>query len=533
MEEQHDPQRRFDQTWQRFKAQSERVAKTSFIGEVVTVSTQRRNESLFATLVITQGRNAGDEISARIPYAKARFAKAPTADGPGWVEVGQVLKLTGTLLRYDGAPRFDTAFLTWVEEPGPHERDRRSNVQLLTGNPDRSFEYADRFRIAEHQGPLDSIVLIASRGSRGQQDFTRQINRDCPPSRRINITYRDVPVQGAEMVEQICQVLYRLTPDQADMAVIARGGGGWSDLREFDDLLLAEAIRDCAIPVVTAIGHEEDRHLVDIAAKFAFDVPAAAAIELRQGKAIAMARAAKRRGEEQRNRVARPVPSAPLPASPPPTTLGKRHESPLPVHGPPVIRAAWNPLPSAPRGPQRWRAPLDKVSMLALVAALTCLGPVALGLGLAGLYRTRGQRRRGRWAAAFATILGAVWTVPMITAGFGFVEATRMQPGACVEATDTWSQAAGSLVDCSQVHLGEVVYRGAADPATMQSVRRGNQANRCLQELSPRTRRILERRRFALRIVFADEVQRVGEDFVCIAVAPNPERRSLLERPTR
>ncbi|HXH81103.1 exodeoxyribonuclease VII large subunit [Nocardioides sp.] len=534
MSEQQDPDHLFAEKLLQFQPQDDGVGGMSFIGEVVGVSPQARRHALFATLVISKGKTTGDVITAKIPYRVARFAKPRHQSGSGWVKVGQVLKLAGRLGQRDGQPFLDTRFLTWVEEFGPYERGRRKNAELLTGDPDyekNSFEYADKLQIAEHPGSLNSIVLITSRGTKGQQDFTGRINLDCSPEQRISVKYRDVPVQGPRMVEEICGVLYGLTPDQGDIAVIVRGGGSWSDLRGFDDLLLAEAIRDCSIPVATAIGHRSDQHLADMVANFAFAVPGEAAVALQEGKKIAAERARERRHEVQRDRAAPPFTNeAVQPARPSARNTEARGTPPAAPKPFAPVPASWPaPPPMRPSSPRWWSRPFDKVSLCALIASLTCLGPVALALGLSGCYRTRGHRRRGRWAAVTATLLGGVVTIAMLAAGYAFVNDARVQPGACVGTIGSWQQVVESTVDCDQIHRGEVVYRGDVDPATLRSIRRGSQADRCLQQISQTTRKVLKRSSLTLRIVLTGEAS-LDEEFVCIVSSPRPVRGSLSER---
>lgn len=108
----------------------------------------------------------------------------------------------------------------------------------------------------------------------------------------------------------------------------------------------------------------------------------------------------------------------------------------------------------------------DGVSIAAFVCALTCCaGPVGIGLGIAGIVRTRNGQRRGRWAAVTGVVLGIVGTLALIAAVVGmtivgtkivFEEDARV--GQCVntgflgsETDDLWK------ADCSEEHDAEVV----------------------------------------------------------------------------
>jgi exodeoxyribonuclease VII large subunit len=85
-------------------------------------------------------------------------------------------------------------------------------------------------------------------------------------------------VQGEGAVEQVCRgIEYFSTGIWADVVIVARGGGSIEDLWTFNEEAVARAISSCAVPVISAIGHETDFTIADFVADLRAPTPSAAA----------------------------------------------------------------------------------------------------------------------------------------------------------------------------------------------------------------------------------------------------------------
>ncbi len=85
-------------------------------------------------------------------------------------------------------------------------------------------------------------------------------------------------VQGEGSVEDICRGLdYFSRRPWAELVIVARGGGSLEDLWTFNEEAVARAIARCAVPVVSAVGHETDVTIADFVADLRAPTPSAAA----------------------------------------------------------------------------------------------------------------------------------------------------------------------------------------------------------------------------------------------------------------
>jgi exodeoxyribonuclease VII large subunit len=85
-------------------------------------------------------------------------------------------------------------------------------------------------------------------------------------------------VQGPQAPAAIVAALRDLAQQpEIDVIVLARGGGSFEDLLPFSDERVVRAVASSAVPVVSAVGHEQDTPLCDLAADIRASTPTAAA----------------------------------------------------------------------------------------------------------------------------------------------------------------------------------------------------------------------------------------------------------------
>lgn len=84
-------------------------------------------------------------------------------------------------------------------------------------------------------------------------------------------------VQGENAPESICSGIAKAESIGCDVIIVGRGGGSSEDLNAFNSESVARAIYNCKVPVISAVGHEVDFTLADLAADVRAATPTAAA----------------------------------------------------------------------------------------------------------------------------------------------------------------------------------------------------------------------------------------------------------------
>ena len=115
------------------------------------------------------------------------------------------------------------------------------------------------------------IGLVTGNDAAAKRDVITTIQGRFPAA---NVLVAETYVQGPRAALGIVDALHALCeqPD-VDVIVLARGGGSFEDLLPFSDERLVRAVAACPVPVVSAVGHEQDTPLCDLAADVRASTP--------------------------------------------------------------------------------------------------------------------------------------------------------------------------------------------------------------------------------------------------------------------
>ena len=133
--------------------------------------------------------------------------------------------------------------------------------------------FDDRYKKAIPKIPERVGVITASTGA-AIRDIISTINRRFPLTEVILLPSL---VQGEGAKEDIVRQIKRAEDYNLDVLIVGRGGGSIEDLWAFNEEIVARAIFECTIPIISAVGHEIDFTIADFVADLRAPTPTGAA----------------------------------------------------------------------------------------------------------------------------------------------------------------------------------------------------------------------------------------------------------------
>jgi len=185
------------------------------------------------------------------------------------IEAGQRLRVRGRLGVYDRDGKMQL-YADFAEPAG-------LGAEALALDQLKHKLAAEGIFAAERKRPLPRfprrIGVVTSATGAAVHDIIRTVQRRLPTP----ILIADAAVQGATAPHQIVQGMAMVVRAGVDVVIVGRGGGAATDLGAFNHERVVRTIARCPVPVISAVGHEVDLSLADLAADARASTPTAAA----------------------------------------------------------------------------------------------------------------------------------------------------------------------------------------------------------------------------------------------------------------
>lgn len=171
-----------------------------------------------------------------------------------------------------------------------YERDGKYQLyarQILLEGSGQLYEQFERLKrelersgmfAQEHKRPIPRFIktlgVVTADTGAAVRDIIQIAGRRNPC---VQIILYPAIVQGAEAVPSIVKGIRALEALKVDVMIVGRGGGSIEDLWAFNEREVAQAVFDCTVPVISAVGHETDTTITDFVADLRAPTPSAAA----------------------------------------------------------------------------------------------------------------------------------------------------------------------------------------------------------------------------------------------------------------
>jgi exodeoxyribonuclease VII large subunit len=214
-------------------------------GEVESVN---RASSGHVYFCLKDARSQLKAVLWRADAARLKFA----------IENGQSLLCRGRMAVYDR----DGKLQLYVDAAEP----AGLGAEALAFDQLKARLAAEGLFAAERKRPLPllprRIGVVTSKSGAAVRDIIRAVERRFP----VPILIADTRVQGPNAPPAIARAIALAARAGVDVVIVGRGGGSAGDLAAFNDERVVRAVAACPVPVISAVGHEIDLSLTDLAA---------------------------------------------------------------------------------------------------------------------------------------------------------------------------------------------------------------------------------------------------------------------------
>lgn len=169
----------------------------------------------------------------------------------------------------------DGSFQLYVENMQPvGTGDLYRNYVLLKEELDKKGWFAPEIKKTIPFLP-NRVGVVTSASGAAIEDIRKVILRRFPG---MPIVLYPASVQGKGAADEIAKAITEADQKkEVDVLIVGRGGGSLEDLWAFNEFAVANAVHDCSIPVISAVGHEIDYSICDFVADVRAATPSAAA----------------------------------------------------------------------------------------------------------------------------------------------------------------------------------------------------------------------------------------------------------------
>ena len=118
------------------------------------------------------------------------------------------------------------------------------------------------------------LGVVTARTGAAVQDI---INVSLRRNPWLQIVFCAATVQGEGAAESVVRGIHAMEEAGVDVMIVGRGGGSIEDLWAFNEEIVARAVYECTVPIISAVGHETDTTIIDLVSDLRAPTPSAAA----------------------------------------------------------------------------------------------------------------------------------------------------------------------------------------------------------------------------------------------------------------